>query len=116
MMIICAAMEEQNLAPRYSVKSRFLSTANPPATPRELNCAGIAWADALTNRRDDHLRRSTRAAHGIGGTGARHEVAIKANRAFGKSRRALAAASDCDRLRGEVWIGVQKGSGNRRRR
>ncbi len=36
MMIICAAMEEQNLAHRYSVKSRFLSTANPPATPLEL--------------------------------------------------------------------------------
>src|SRR5271170_2345341 len=36
MMIICAAIEEQNLAHRYSVKSRFSRTANPPATPLEL--------------------------------------------------------------------------------
>jgi len=70
----------------------------------------------LTNRRDDHLRRSARAAHGIGGTGARHEIAVEADVDFAKSRRTLAAASDRDRLRGEVWIGVQKGGGNRRRR
>src|SRR5882672_6977132 len=40
MTIICAAMEEQNLAQRYRAKSRFLSTANPPWTPWELKREG----------------------------------------------------------------------------
>src|ERR1700676_634761 len=40
MMIIWAAMEEQNLAQRYSVKSRFWSTAKPPATSWELKREG----------------------------------------------------------------------------
>src|SRR5450631_3105499 len=42
MMIICAAMAEQNLAHRYSVKSRFLSTEKPLVTPRELKSVGIS--------------------------------------------------------------------------
>jgi hypothetical protein len=40
MMIICAAMEEQNLAQKNSEKSRLMNTANPPAAPRELKRAG----------------------------------------------------------------------------
>src|SRR6267378_7154802 len=40
MTIICAAMEEQNLAQRYRAKSRFLSTANPFSTPWELKREG----------------------------------------------------------------------------
>ncbi len=38
MMIICVAMDDDNLADKYSVKSRCFSTAKPRVATVELNC------------------------------------------------------------------------------